>query len=55
MKKYFIKLLALLVFTSVALESCSMQYRENRRKRQEQGRHDHDHDHDNDHHNYRGF
>lgn len=50
MKKHFLKLLTLALFVTVGLQSCSVEYRENRRKREEQ--HRHDHDHDNDHHDY---
>jgi ABC-type Zn2+ transport system substrate-binding protein/surface adhesin len=46
MKKYTIRMIALLVFASVAVSSCSMEYRQHRK---EQRGHDHDHDHDNDH------
>jgi hypothetical protein len=45
MKKYFFKLLTLLLFTSVAVSSCSVRYRENHRR----------HVHDNDHHDYRNY
>lgn len=48
MKNYVIKLVALLVFTSVAISSCSLEYR------QRHGRggpnHDNDRGHDRDHH-----
>ena len=52
MKKPIFKLLTLLLFASVAVQSCSVEYRENRRKREEQRRHDHDHDDHHDYHNY---
>ena len=49
MKKHIAKLITLLLFTSVLAQSCSVQYRENRRKRIDE-QHQHDHDHDDDHH-----
>lgn len=45
MKKYMIKLVALMLFTSVAISSCSVEYRQRHMRGQ-----DHSHDHDNDHH-----
>lgn len=54
MKKPILKLAALLLFATVALQSCSVQYRE--RKRQEQQHsHDHDHDHDDRRNNFRNY
>jgi ABC-type nickel/cobalt efflux system permease component RcnA len=50
MKKYMIKMAALLLFTSVAISSCSLEYRERRNHRNDPNWHDpHGHDHD-DHH-----
>jgi len=55
MKKLIYKLMALLLFSSVLLSSCSVEYRERHRKAAEDSHaHDHDHDHDNNH-NYRGY
>jgi hypothetical protein len=56
MKKPVLKLLALLLFGSVAMQSCSVEYRENKRKRDEQRMHDRDHgnNHDHDEH-YRNY
>jgi ABC-type nickel/cobalt efflux system permease component RcnA len=48
MKKHFFKIMALLLFTSMAISSCSVEYRERRQHDREQ----HDHDHDNAHHDY---
>ncbi|RKR80878.1 hypothetical protein BDD43_1015 [Mucilaginibacter gracilis] len=53
MKRSIFKLLTLLFFASVALQSCSMQARESRRKQHNEQRR-HDHDNDNDHH-YRNY
>lgn len=54
MKKYIIKVVTLLLFTSVALSSCSLDYRERRAHRNDPNWHDsHDrggHDHHDDHH-----
>jgi ABC-type Zn2+ transport system substrate-binding protein/surface adhesin len=56
MKKHFVKLLTLVIFASIGLQSCSVAYRENRHKRDEQRQHDRDHDHDHDNnHNYRNY
>jgi len=53
MKKQIIRLIALLIFASVAMSSCSVEYREHRRHhyddRHDDRDHGHDHDHDNDH------
>ncbi len=49
MKKYIIKMVALLLFTSVAISSCSLEYRERRSHRNDPNWHDphgHDRDHD---------
>jgi hypothetical protein len=43
MKKYGMKMVALLVFASVAISSCSIEYRERRRNDRE---HEHDRGHD---------
>jgi len=48
MKKNLIKMITLVAFSTVLLSSCSMEYRQNRRK-QRDNNHQHDHDHD-DHH-----
>jgi len=37
MKKYVIKMVALLLFTSVAISSCSIEYRERHRSDREHG------------------
>jgi chloramphenicol 3-O-phosphotransferase len=37
MKKYVMKMVALLLFTSVAISSCSIEYRERRRGDREHG------------------
>ena len=47
MKKYILKMAALLIFASVALSSCSVQYRESHRRHD--GDHGEHHDHDRDH------
>jgi len=52
MKKHIVKLLTLVLFASVGLQSCSVEYREKRRHEREQH---HDHDHDNDHHDNRNY
>lgn len=53
MKKHIIKLATLLLFTSVAISSCSVEYRERRMHRNDPNWHDHDHDHHyDDHHHY---
>jgi hypothetical protein len=54
MKKYMIKMAALLIFASVAISSCSLEARQGRtRDRGDRNRdrgHDRDHGHDGDHH-----
>jgi hypothetical protein len=49
MKKYVIKMVALLIFTSMAISSCSVEYRERRAHRGDPNWHGHD-DHHDDHH-----
>jgi len=51
MKNYMLKLAALLIFASVALSSCSVQYRESHRRHDGDGREHHDRDHDHNYHN----
>jgi len=46
MKKHFLKIITLLIFASVAISSCSVEYREHRRDRMDH----HDDHHDDDHH-----
>lgn len=46
MKKYTIKLIALLMFASVAASSCSLEYREHRRSERHDRYRDRDRDHD---------
>jgi hypothetical protein len=50
MKKQIVRLIALLVFASVALSSCSIEYREGHRRHWDDDHHDRDdhddHDHD---------
>jgi hypothetical protein len=53
MKTQIIRLIALLMFASVALSSCSVEYRERHRHHDDNDHHDNDH-HD-DHHNYRNY
>jgi hypothetical protein len=48
MKKQMIRLIALLIFASVTISSCSIEYREGHRRHMD----DH-HDHDNHDHDYR--
>ncbi|MDB5004125.1 MAG: hypothetical protein JWQ34_2350 [Mucilaginibacter sp.] len=53
MKKYVIKMIALILFTSVAISSCSLEYRQQRMHRNDQNGRDnngHDRDHRDDHH-----
>ena len=51
MKKYVVKMVALLLFASVAISSCSLEYRERRSHRNDPNWHDpNDHGHNNDHH-----
>jgi hypothetical protein len=45
MKKYILRVIALLILASATLPSCSVEYR------QRHGHHDGDHGHDNDHNN----
>jgi hypothetical protein len=49
MKKYLIRMIMLLAFTSVTITSCSLEYRQHRRETRDKDR-DHNRDHD-DHHN----
>ncbi|MES2279570.1 MAG: hypothetical protein V4592_26285 [Bacteroidota bacterium] len=49
MKKYLIRMIALMMFASVAISSCSVEYRQHRK---EQRGHDHDHDDHHDDHHY---
>ena len=57
MKKHMIRLIALLVFASVAMTSCSIEYRQ--RHGHDRGDRDEHHDRDRDHndrdHNYRNY
>jgi len=46
MKTQIIRLIALLIFASVAMSSCSVEYRQ---------RHHHHDDHHDDHHDYRNY
>ena len=46
MKKQIMRLLALLIFASVAMSSCSVEYREHHRYHHDDDHHDRDHDHD---------
>lgn len=55
MKNYMIKLIALLMFASVAVSSCSMEYREHRRAERHDRGHDHDHDDHHDDHHYNRY
>lgn len=50
MKKHIIKMVTLLIFTSVALSSCSVEYRERRMHRNDPNWHDPHNDHHDDHH-----
>lgn len=52
MKKHVIKLVTLLIFTSVALSSCSVEYRERRMHRHDPNWHDDHHDNHHDDHHY---
>jgi ABC-type Zn2+ transport system substrate-binding protein/surface adhesin len=51
MKTQIIRLITLLIFASVAISSCSVEYRE-RHRRHNDDHHDRDHDHD---HHYRNY
>jgi hypothetical protein len=53
MKMYVIKMVALLLFTSMAISSCSVEYRERRAHRNDPNWHGNGHndDHHDDHHN----
>ncbi|MDB5022486.1 MAG: hypothetical protein JWP78_241 [Mucilaginibacter sp.] len=51
MKTQMIRLIALLIFASVAMSSCSIEYREHHRRHSDDEHHDRD-DHD---HDYRNF
>lgn len=51
MKKHIIKLVTLLLFTSVAVSSCSLEYRERRMHRNDPNWHD-QHDRDHNHHDH---
>ena len=57
MKKQIVRLIALLIFASMAISSCSIEYREEHRHHRDDERHDHDRDHDeHDHdHDYRNY
>jgi len=46
MKKQIMRLLALLIFASVAMSGCSVEYREHHRYHHDDDHHDRDHDHD---------
>lgn len=53
MKKYVIKMVVLMLFTSIAISSCSLEYRQQRMHRNDPNWHDpngHDRDHRDDHH-----
>jgi hypothetical protein len=50
MKKYILRVIALLILASATLPSCSVQYREGHRKHMDDDHHDHDDHHDDDHH-----
>jgi hypothetical protein len=52
MKTQIIRLIALLVFASVAMSSCSVQYRERHRHHDND---QHNNDHNQDHNNYRNY
>lgn len=53
MKKQIIRLIALLIFASVAMSSCSVEYREHHRRHwDDEHHHDRDDEHDNDYHNH---
>jgi hypothetical protein len=47
MKKYILRVIALLILASATLPSCSVQYRERHRSHMDDDHHDH---HDDDHH-----
>jgi hypothetical protein len=49
MKTLMIRLAALLIFASVAVSGCSVEYREGHRHHMGDDHHDHDHDRDRDH------
>ncbi|HEY8780057.1 MAG TPA: hypothetical protein VIM16_00420 [Mucilaginibacter sp.] len=51
MKKYILRMIALLVFASVALSSCSVEYR-NAHRGHRDGDHSHDQGHDQHYRNY---
>lgn len=53
MKKQIMRLIALLIFASVAISSCSIEYREHHRRHWDD--HDHDHDRDDHDHDYRNY
>jgi len=53
MKKYILRVVALLILASATLPSCSVEYRERHGRGHDNGR-GHDHDHDGDHH-YRNY
>lgn len=48
MKKQIVRLIALLIFASVAMSSCSVEYREHHRHHWDDEHHEHDHDRDHD-------
>ena len=52
MKKQVIRLIALLVFASVAMSSCSVEYREAHRHHNDGDRHEHEEHHDHDDHDH---
>lgn len=49
MKKQIVRFIALLIFASVAMSSCSVEYREHHRHHWDDEHHEHDHDRDHDH------
>ncbi|HTK21526.1 MAG TPA: hypothetical protein VL442_18535 [Mucilaginibacter sp.] len=51
MKKQITRLIALLIFASVAMSSCSVEYREGHRHHRDDDHHDRDRDHDHDYRN----
>jgi|APCry1669191515_1035360.scaffolds.fasta_scaffold09987_2 hypothetical protein len=51
MKKYFLRIIAVLVFASAVLPSCSVEYRERHRHHDHDDHRDHDDRRDNDYHN----
>ena len=55
MKKQIMRLIALLIFASIAISSCSVEYREEHRHHRDDEHHDHDRDHDEHDHDYRNY